>query len=371
MGIIANLRAKAEPQVQAAYETPIFPNYFSALIGASYVTRQQAMQVPAVARARNIICGTIGAMPINRWSIPTNTKQDSIPLQYAPDPDVQKSVTYSYIADSMLFFGVAYVQVLEQSADGRVSRFRWISNERITGNTNAAGTEIISYTLDGGTTPQSGIGSIKAILSPDQGILTRAGRTIQTAIELEEAANRAAKEPAPNVIMIHHGVPMVEAKVTQLLEKWKSARRERSTAFVNGGEVDVKAFQFNPAEQQLVEARQFHASEIARACGIPAWYLNAETASMTYSNTEQERRSLIDFSLKPYLRAIEERLSMRDFLPDNLEFRFDLDDFLRGSSEEQMRVITGYTAAEILSVNEARELIDLSPRGATSEPSDL
>lgn len=365
MGFLSDLRARSteQPELTAAMATPYLPSYWSSLVTVSTVTREQALSVPAVARARNIICGTIGSLPINRWQVATNTRLPALPLQYQPDPDFPKSVTFAWLADSMLFYGVGYLQVLELYADNRVSRFRWIDPNRVQPVLDALGVNVQGYLLDGIQTPANGIGSLKVFPALDQGLLFRGSRTIETAIELEEAANRQAKEPAPQVHLSNKGVPLPAAKIKELLEAWKAARRERSTAFTNG-DIDIKTVGFSPADQQLVEARAFHSGEIARLAGIPAWYLNAETASMTYSNTEQERRSLIDFSLKPFLRAIEERLSMADFQPSGNEFRFDLDAFLRGSSEEQMRVITGYVSAGIMSEDEARAAIDLSPRGA-------
>ncbi len=58
---------------------------------------------------------------------------------------------------------------------------------------------------------------------------------------------------------------------------------------------------------QLAEARQYVALELARACGIPAYFLSAEQTSMTYSNAVTERRSLVDFSLRPILKEALER----------------------------------------------------------------
>jgi HK97 family phage portal protein len=367
MGFLSDLRAKsAEPELTAAAGyMPYLPSYWSSLVVATSITRDQALTVPAVARARNILCGTIGAMPLTRWQIRDNRRIDALPLQYQPDPDMPKSVTMAWLVDSILFYGVGYVQVIEQYADTRVSRFRWIDPNRVQPLVDALGVNVTGYLLDGMDTPKTGIGRLIVFPGIDQGLLYRGSRTITTAIELEEAANRAAKEPLPQAHLANKGVPLPSAKITEVLEAWKEARRTRSTAFTNG-DIDLKVIGFNPAEQQLVEARSFHAAEIARLVGIPSWYLNAETASMTYSNTEQERRSLIDFSLKPYLRLIEERLSMSDFLPGGLEFRFDLDSFLRGSSEEQMRVITGYVSSGIMDLPEARAAIDLSPRGAES-----
>jgi HK97 family phage portal protein len=366
VGLLSNFRgvseSASEASVEAAFETPISPSFWTGILQQSYVTRQQSLSVPAVSRARNIICGTSGSLPLVRYDMRNNTRLEPLPWQYQLDPDVPQSITITWLMDSLFFFGVAYLQVLEQYPDGRVARARWISPERVQMLTNPAGTEVTGYLLDGANIPDEGVGSLKSFAGPDQGFLYRAGRTVQTAIELEEAANRAAKEPAPQIILKNKGVNLGAVKVKEMLDGWKVARRERATAYLNA-DVDAQVIGFNAKENQLVEARQFHAAEIARAANIGAWFLNADIASLTYSNVGQERRALIDFTLRPLLTAVEERLSMQDFLPVNVVVKFDLDDFLRGSSFEEMQVMTGYVAAGIMSVDEARDKIDLIPEG--------
>jgi HK97 family phage portal protein len=122
------------------------------------------------------------------------------------------------------------------------------------------------------------------------------------------------------------------------------------------------------AQMQLVEARQHLSSEIARLMGIPAWYLNAENASATYSNVNSERRALVDFGLRNYLTIIEDRLSMDDVTPRNQIVRFDLDDFLRGNAAERVEMSIKLYDSGIITRDEAREFIDISPAG--SEPAN-
>ena len=126
----------------------------------------------------------------------------------------------------------------------------------------------------------------------------------------------------------------------------------------------MEAIGFDPKSQQLDEARQFIASEIARACSIPAWYLNAETASMTYSNVEQERRTLVDFSIMPLLlKPIEDRLSMNDVSPRAVSCRFDLEEFFRGSALERLTITEKLLTLGLITEDEARKREDLSDEG--------
>jgi phage portal protein BeeE len=98
--------------------------------------------------------------------------------------------------------------------------------------------------------------------------------------------------------------------------------------------------------------------------GIPAWYLNAENASATYSNVNSERRALVDFGLRNYLTIIEDRLSMDDVTPRNQVVRFDLDDFLRGNAAERVEMSIKLYDSGIITRDEAREFIDISPAGS-------
>lgn len=323
------------------------------------VTRAQAMTVPAVARARNIICGTFGSLPVDRFSIVTGAEISDSPLCTQPDPASPKSVTYSWLADSMLFYGVGYVQVLETyQNDGRPARWRWIDPMRITPQYNQNQTMIVGYQLDGLPMPLTGVGEIKAFPLGEEGLLNRAARTLRTAIELEAAAYRSAVEPIPTTVLQSTGVDLPAERVTALLQAWKAARSQRQTAYVSSG-LKMEAVGFSPEQLQLVAARQFMASEIARAVGIPAWYLNAESASATYSNVESERRSLVDFSLRPIISAFEDRMSMDDISSRAVEFKVDLDDFLRGSTTERVKIAIDLATAGLIDNAEARKLLDL------------
>jgi HK97 family phage portal protein len=256
---------------------------------------------------------------------------------------------------------VAYGQVLDQysSSDGaRIRAWTRISPDRVTYKTNVQQTEIISYKIDGLDIPVSGVGSIIVFSGLDEGVLNRAGRTIRAALELEKAAELYAKEPVPTMVLKSNGTNLTPERITKLLESWKVARNTRATAFLNA-DVELNALGFDPQKLQLNEARQYLATEIARAVGIPASFLSAETTSMTYSTTVMERKALIDFSLRNIITPIEQRLSAADFVPNGVEVRFDIDDFLRGSALERAQVYEILNRIGAMSVEQIQEEEDL------------
>lgn len=324
------------------------------------VDRNMAMQVPSLARARGIICGTIGSLPLETRLRADNSYVPSPRVINQPDPRVAGSSVYFWVAEDLLFYGASYGVVTEvfQEFPNRIKSWTRIQPTRVTVQYNSDVTEVTGYTVDGKKVPDTGVGSLVVFYGLDEGILARGGRTIRTALELEKAAYNFAQEPTPAMALKSNGVNLPAERITKLLESWKAARQSRTTAFLNA-DIELQQFGHNPRDLQLVEARQYLAAEVARLCNIPAWYLNADTGSMTYSNVTQSRRDLIDLSIKPFLVAIEQRLSQPDFTPQTQHVRYDLNDFLRGTAEERARVWQILNSIGALSVEEIRELEDL------------
>ena len=353
--------------VQAANLQPLQNlDYFSVLGTPVSTTRQLAMSVPSVARARNIICGTIGSLPLTTFNRITGEYVDPHRVINQPDPRVAGFVVYCWLAEDIWMYGAGYGQVLEMysSTDGgRVRAWTRIRPSRVSVDTEIQTDTITGYKVDGKPVPISGVGSIIRFDGPDEGLLHRAGKTIQAAVYLENAAVNYAKEPAPSMVLKSNGTNLTAERISSLLSAWKTARQSRSTAFLNA-DVELQQFGFDPKTLQLAEARQYVALELSRACNIPAYFLSAETTSMTYSNAVSERRGLVDFSLRPILKAIEERLSLPDFVPNPVMTRFALDDFLRGNPLERAQVYEILNRIGAMSVEQIQREEDLIPNEA-------
>jgi len=309
--------------------------------GANTATREQAMMVPTVARARNIICSSIASIGLEVIDSSTGMEiEDATPrVIRTPDPRIPGSATYVWTCEDLLFYGYAYWQITELFADTyRVRSVQRVSPARVTIQTNSIASEIEYYMVDGTPVPNSGIGSLVVFNGNDEGLLNRAGATIRTGAELERAAAMYAREPVPSMVLKSNGTALPADRIAKLLDSWGAARRSRGTAFLNA-DVELQTVGFDPEKLQLNQARSYVATELARATGIPAYYVDAETgSSMTYSNATTQRQTLLDFSLIPLMTSISERLSMPDFIPQSQEVKYDLSDYLRGSDLERANI---------------------------------
>ena len=367
MGLLDRFTAKSnQPNIQVDIAAALAPYNSQQLVGGilfgtTTASREQFMAIPSGARARGIICSTVGSLPLEQYNHFTNEHVRPNRVIMQPDPRVAGSAIYAWIAEDLLLYGVAYGMVMDAYAATDASRIRaWtrIAPNRVFASLNNNSTEIEYYTVDGKRVPPFGIGSLIVFNGLDEGILNRAGRTIKAAAALEQAAEMYAREPMPQMVLKSNGTNLTPERITKLLESWKISRSTRSTAFLNA-DVELQTLGFDPKSLQMNEARQYLALEIARASGIPASFISAETTSMTYTNTVAERKALIDFSLRPILTAIEQRLSAADFCPNGIETRFDIDDFLRGSALERAQVYEILNRIGAMSIEQIQEEEDL------------
>ena len=333
---------------------PFMPTQYTA-------TYQEFMSIPTAARARNIISGSLASIPMVLRDRSTGERLDAPRCFNTPDPRVPGQAVYSWLASDILLYGFGYLQITELYADTfRVRAVQRIDPIRVTIKTNANASEITGYAINGQDIPNEGVGSLVVFYGNDEGVLNRAGRTIRTGAALERAAANYANEPIPSMVLKSNGSALPADRIAKLLEQWGVARRNRSTAFLNA-DVTMESVGFDPEKLQLAKAREYIATEIARACGIPAYFVDASSgSSMTYSNATTQKESLLQLSLMPIMNVIEQRMSMPDFVASSTVARFDLDYYLRGSAMERAQVYEIYNRIGVMDADEIMEKEDMA-----------
>jgi HK97 family phage portal protein len=359
--------------VQAQYAPAVMNDgYGFGTVGNSFgfgpMDRSLAMQVPAVARCRNLIAGVISYLPLELYKKSTGEELGSPVWLEQPDIRQPRSVTMSATVDSLIFYGVAYWRVTEVYADDlRPSRFEWIANTRVNAQLNAKGTEVLYYTVDGAKVPMSGPGSLITFQGLIQGVLQTAGRTIQSALDVEKATAVALATPMATTVLKNTGADLPEDHVQGLLATWKAARASRSTAYLTST-LSVENIGFSPKEMAYADASQYLATQVARAMNVPAYYISADmNNSMTYQNIIDGRKEFVAYSLQPFICAIEDRLSMNDVTAAGNIVKFNIEEsFLRADTMKRLEAIEKMLALGLIDVEQAKEMEDMSPNGNES-----
>jgi len=364
MGFLDRFRGKT---IEAQYAPQLMTDSFSYYLPTTLtsVSRDQAMSVPSVARCRNLICSTIGTMPLHLYKKSTGEELGSPAWLEQPSNSQPRSVTIAWTVDSLLFYGVAYWRVTEvYFDDGRPARFEWIAPGRVSFTTDSNSNFITQYSVDGTPVPMNGLGSLVTFQAQDEGVLQRGARTLLSAIDLEKAMRIATMTPMPSGIIKNTGADMDENEVAAILSRWNSAREQRSTAYITST-LEYQPTSFSPRDMMFVDAIQNTATQVARMMNVPAYYISADqNNSMTYSNVQDERKQFVALSLAPFIHAIQDRLSMDDITARGNIVKFDVDSaFLNTDPMERLLVIEKMLTLGLITLDQAMEMEDLTPNG--------
>ena len=385
MGLLEaiGIRSKDKVQVDAQLAPAIMSDRFGAGqysygglynngYNAGFMDRATALQVATVSRCRNLVCGVISYLPLELYKKSTGEQLQS-PL-WLDQPDIRqpRAVTLAYTVDSLIFYSVAYWRVTSLYADdGRPSGFEWVANTRVTVTTDAKGYQVQYYSVDGVRVPMSGIGSLVTFQSLLPSVLETGARTIQAALDIQKASAVSAATPMPTGIIRNQGADLPEAQVQGLLAAFKSARQNRSTAYLTST-LDYQTVGFSPKEMTYNESSQYLSTEIARLMNVPAFMVSSDmNNSMTYQNVLDSRKEYVAYSLQPYICAVEERLSMDDITAHGNIVKFNVDEtFLRADTMARLSAIEKMLQLELIDVETAREMESMTPYG-NGEANDI
>lgn len=282
------------------------------------VSRHDALSVPAVLRSRNLICPVLGGLPVKVHNADRTIRDNRLLDQ--PEMGVPRSVTMTRLVEDLLFDGIAWWKVVLLGWDNFPAVIERLDPSAVSVQPDGA------VYVNGVRTPDS---ELIRFDSPNPGLLTAAARAIRTCLQLDSAAARFAAEPIPPAYFTPaEGADPADAEVQAALDAWAVARNSRATGYV-GSALKLNTIGMTPEQIQLAESRQHAVLEIARAAGIDAEDLGVSTTSRTYFNAEDRRQAFLDFTLGPYVSAIQDRLSMGDVTPRGSYVRFAFEGFLR------------------------------------------
>lgn len=343
------------------YGTPTLDDW---IFKTGRITRTEALRVPAVKRARDLICGAIGQFVLKVYD-----PQGRVATTFSPslfpqtEPGIAPSVTWTRVVEDLLLFERAWLRTTSVGWHGLPAEARRLDPETVTIQPDYV------YYPEGAAKVWPTIPGLTRIDSPNGGLLD-ASAAIRACVALERATLNYVDGAPP----IDYFRPADDADPFEsdedaraFLDLWEETRRERGTGYVPAA-VTYETGGWDPEKLQLASAREFAITEVARLTGIDAEDLSVSTTSRTYFNAQDRRRSRIEDVLGPYMTAIEGRLSMPDVTPRGYTVRFDTSAFLRLDDFSAAQADSVLIASKILTPAEAREKRGLEPLAAADQP---
>ena len=114
------------------------------------ITRRQAMRVPGIKRGRNLVCSTLGTLPLVAVTDTgaRSTTPSTSQLLRELDPRTTPAWTLAYTADRMMFHQVAWWRVLRRDENNWPVNVELLAHERVQVHP-ATATRLGYVTVDG------------------------------------------------------------------------------------------------------------------------------------------------------------------------------------------------------------------------------
>lgn len=331
------------------------------VMGTARVSRRQALQVPAIKLADELITGPIGGMPLHLIGPDGKPLREGWSLFSQPEAGVPRSVSMTRLVRDMLYDERCTCRITHLGWHGKPAE--WI---RLEADTVTVQQKMVTYP-EGTAMIWPENDKIIRFESPKHGLLQAGGRAIRALWSLEmRAAELSAGLPPVDWFESADGHPLEEEEIDELLDSWAENRANRATGYVPPG-LKYNVNGFNAEQLQMMAQREFAITEIARLTGLDAERLSVSTTSRTYFNAESTRKDLLDFVLAPFIIAIQDRLSMDDVSPRGYKAVFDVTGFLTADDTSRATADKTLVDAQILSVEEARERRGLPARPTPDE----
>lgn len=378
-----NVVEASVPQVR---DTPTPPLGSSVIAPANYadsvaqtVSVKEALSLPAVQRAADIISGDVAQLSIGVWR-----KVDGVrievepqPLIRQPDPNISRAEFLEQTTLSMVLHGNAFWRVYRQDDSdpiSRVLRLEVLNPDLVFIETDDLG-RTTGYHFNGKDLKLHQVEHINKFpvwwSAYGQGPIQSNQRFLRGAIELEKyAAFWFNTGQVPNGVLSTDQV-LTPPLADEIRQRWIELQRAhgRGVAVLGNG-MSYQPIYLNPEQAQFLQSQEFAKTQIATMFGVQAYLLNAavEGSNLTYQNIQDANRDYINHTLMKYLNKIESALTR--LTPRGQEIRFKTEDLLRADYKTQVETIKSAKEAGLMSTNEGRERLELPPTTEGGQPGE-
>lgn len=364
---------RLQPQVQAWTSSTLDAVVWADILGGDVapISRADALAVPAIARGRHLIAGTIAGCPLNvmrldqlvdpqpgwayasdgQWGIRgadgrfhTRVSRGDLASGWQSDVDrlgLEPQSVWQRTLDTVddhLFYGESLWVVTAYDGDAgagetgrpaRMLRVPWDFWDRQLIE-SADGPPQWVFVDSGGQPIERGprpLG-IVYIPGPHPGICNFGQRTIRTAAALEQSAADIAKRPFRLELHQTTDITLEDQEIADLVAQARKALADnQGILFTNAG-LETKDHGLTGAGggDLLIGVRNASAVDAARLISIPSALIDATTpgASLEYATLQGRNQQFVDYSLSVYCDAIRARLGMDDVVPIGQRVTFDL-----------------------------------------------
>jgi HK97 family phage portal protein len=188
--------------------------------------------------------------------------------------------------------------------------------------------------------------------------LQRAGAAMGYAISIQSSAQAFSGNIArPGGVLSVPG-NISDDLTTRMKQDWEAAygpKAERGkVAILKGGTTWTPMSPMTAEDAQLIEARQWSVSDVARIMGVPPWLLGASDRTSTFASAREAMRSFAMLTLQPWANRVQSAFQASVLGPE-YRLLFDIGSLTKADTESYSAALLRGRQGGWLSPNDCRE----------------
>ncbi|MDJ0336433.1 phage portal protein [Salinibacterium sp. G-O1] len=278
------------------------------------LSRAEAIQIPAVSKARNLLVSTIAKLPLVALDKDGALGEQPTWL-YRTDGLVSPYERLAWTVDDLIFYGVS-LWLTERGAAGQILNAEWCPPQlwKITDGhvlVNDIAVDSQDYIL---------------FNPPFEGLLNVGSRTLKGARDTEKAWTGRMRNPIPLIeLKVTDDSNLTQAEVDAYVKAWAAARQAENggVSFTPAG-MEVRVHGEVKADL-MQEGRNAIRTDVGSFLNVRAALLDGTTGidSLTYTTKDGEKNSFYELDLPFWTNPIEHALSVDKVVPRGQRVRFD------------------------------------------------
>ena len=353
------------------------------LTGASLtghtVDEEKAMRFSAVYSCVRVLSESVAQLPLKIYRRKGDGRQEAADhylyplLHSAPNPRQTAFSFWEAVTASLALWGNAYALIDLDNA-GRVAALWFLDPSTVMPRKDiATGKLVYDVKLTDGTNktlmwdelfhiPGLGFDGLRG-----HSVVKVVAEAIGQGIAASEYAGRFFDNDAtPRGVLETDAFFKDPSAVERLRKSWndlyQGTDNAHRVAILENG-LKFKPLTINPEDAQLLETRKFNRSEIAGIFRVPL-HMIGDLDKATFSNIEHQSIDFVKFSLSPWLKRIEQAISLQLFSPGERKryfAEFKPEGMLKGDVKSRYEAYEVAIRSGWMSINEVRGLENLNP----------
>ena len=373
MAIFDIFRRSKAPVEPVKEERSVFGDLGLLYNSVSSYSNMKAMQLSTAYACTNILSNSVALLParvvkfVNGKRVEIDHPLNRI-LNLTPNQKYNKFNFFKLLIESVILNGNGYAYI-ERDERLNVKALQLINPAYVTPMPQEDGT--VKYIVAGMDTAVDAMNMIHIFQHCDEmyngiPLLKYAIKTLESAWDTENQANRFYKGGAGLMGVLKASAPLTDAQKKQIAESW-----EKSISRTTGGGVailpqglDFQPISVDPESAQLLESRAYDVIQICRFFNVSPLKV-FDYAHLSYNTLEQVSLSYMQDSVLPYTQLIEDEFNRKLFRPSEigkLYVDFDFTTMMQADKRTEAEYYRTLITNGLCTINEAREKLGFTPK---------